>query len=296
MTAFYGFNSQLGIDSANPVTVRFDFDSGDIQTAEAHVDTSGIRGTRSRPIERVRGGLRHVHGTIKLQPTTVEWAALLPWILGGTPTGSPSVTYPLAETLPTRFVTVDRGPHVFTYSGCVVNRATVHCSQGSPLQLDLDICGVDETVANSGTFPALNIDTSTPAFMFFDSSTSGFSVNSVSYNIPDYSLTIDNHIDTNRFFNSQTATALLPMDRTVTSSHNLPYGDAAAAYNLGTGGVQEVMAFTNGAHILTFTMPKVVYHRDSPRVNGKGEVMLPMVGTAYHSGTSTAELTVTMTT
>jgi hypothetical protein len=292
MAPVYGYQTQLGIDTANPVTQRFDFDSESLVCDEEFKDTNGLRGTRARSHERVRAGLRHMHGTIRFQPTTNELALLLPWILAGTPTGSAPVTYPLADLLTTRFVTIDRGAKVFTYNGCVVNRATFRGVQGEPLEVELDVLGIDETVAASGTFPVLNLDIATPPMMFYDLA---LVVNSVTYNCHDFTLEVDNVVDPNRFFNNQTATALIAMDRHIHVTHSLPYGDASAAYNLGVAGVAATATFTNGAHVLTFTLANVKYPRKSPHVGGREEVMLPLIGTAYKVGTSTLELVTTMT-
>lgn len=295
-TPIYGWQAQLGIDTANPITQRFDFDMEELVCDEEFPDTNGLRGTRARSQERVRQGLRRVHGPIRLQPTTNELALLLPWILGGTPTGTGTITYPLADAIPSRYVTIDRSAvatygKVFTYNGVVVDRATFHASQGEPLQVDLDLVGIDETPANAGTFPALNLDTATPVLMFYDLS---LSIASTTYQCRNFQLTVENDVDKDRFYNSLTLTGGFARDRHIRVSHELPYGDSTAAYNLGVGGVAVVATFTYGTHVLTFTMSNVKYPRKSPRVAGREEVMLPLEGMAYKTGTSTLELVTTL--
>jgi hypothetical protein len=106
-------------------------------------------------------------------------------------------------------------------------------------------------------------------------------------------ITIDNAIDRDRFFNSQTATALPPMDRHVTMELSAPYGDASALYGMGAAGAAVVATFTNGGAVLTMTAGRVAFPRKSPGVPGRQEIMLPLHGTAYKSG-STAELVTTL--
>ncbi len=291
MPPVMGYATQLGIDTANPVTLRFDFQSEGLMLDEEMPDTNGLRGTRSRAVERIRQGIRRVHGPLTLEPTAVELSHLLQWILGGTPTGSPTVTYPLADGLQSRYVTIDRVSKVFTYSGVYVNRATIRGTQGQPLQVLLDLLGQDEAVANSGTFPALTLDVANTPFMFYDLS---LSVAGSTYQPRDWEITIDNALDADRFFNSQTATAIAPRDRHITTRFPLPYGDANALYGTGgPGGVAYVATFTNGGAVLTFTAGKAIFPRKSPTVPGREEILIPVEAVLYKSG-STVELTTTL--
>lgn len=285
-TPAYGFQTAIGIDTANPVTKRFDFQSENLILSEDFKDTNGLRGTRSRAGERIVAGIRHVAGQITLQPNSLELANLLQWIMGGTPTGTPAVTYPLADALQTRFVTVDRVAKVFTYNGCVVDKCHIKGSQGEPLVITLDVCGLDETIAAAGSFPVIALDTTTQPFMFFELA---ITIGGVTYQAKDVDITIDNAIDKDRFFNSLTATALIAMDRHITVSFSLPYGDATTVYGLGAAGTAVVATFTNGGAVLTLTMGRVAFPRHSPSVAGRQEVMLPFSGTAYKNG-STLEL------
>lgn len=290
MTATFGFQSQLGVDTANPVTQRLDFDSEELVCDEDFIDTNGLRGTRSLSQERIRQGIRRVHGMIRFQPTEAELALLLPWILGGTPSLG---TYPLGDILSPRFVAIDRGSHVFTYNGCVVDTATFHATQNQALSVDLEIIGIDETLGAAGSFPSLTLDITTQPFIFTDLV---LVVNGVTYNCRSFELKIDNDIEKERFFNSQTLTAGYAKSRHITISHPLPYGDDSAAYNLGVAGVAATATFTNGAHVLEFSMANVKYPRHSPRVEGHEEIFLPLTGTAYKSGENpgTLELVTTL--
>lgn len=287
MAPTYGFQGQLGISANNPVDVRYDFVSEHLALDETFLDLAGLRGTLARPVERERQGNRRVSGPIVLEPTAVELAAILPWLMGGTPSGSGTVTYPLADSLVDRYITVDRGSKVFTYNGCRPASWTLHGTQGEPLRLTINVVGKDETPGNSGTFPSLSLDTSTAPFIFTDLA---LVINSVTVQCPEFEVSCDWGVDTNRFFNSQTATALIATDRHIKVNTRLPYGDDSTSYNLGVAGVAGTATFTGaGTAVLTMTFASLIFPRKSPTVGGRQEVLLPLQGEAKKTG-STLEL------
>lgn len=287
MAGSYSYATQLGIHTADPVTARFDFQRESLVQAVEHRDTNGLRGTRSHSVERNLESLKRVGGQIVLQPNVVELGLVLPWIFGTAGSGSGTVTYALADTIPTRYVAIDRVAKVFTYAGVGVDTATFSASQGEPLELSLDCFGQTETVGNAGTFPALSIDLTTKPWMFHNLV---LSIASTTYNCRDFSCTVRNFIDSDRFFNSQTLTAVSAMDREITISATLPYGDATAVYTSGmaAGGVAAVATFTNSdSDVLTMTFVKVAAPSLSPVVEGpRSEVFLRFSGTAFKSSTT----------
>jgi hypothetical protein len=208
------------------------------------------------------------------------------WCLGGTPT---TTTYPLGDTLRGRSVQVDRVAAVHTYSGVHVNSATFRGSQGEPLALELDLIGQDEVTSISFT-PTVTIDGTVTPFMFHDAV---ISIAGSTYNARSAAVTVNNAIDGERFFNSQTLTQVNPQDRQVSVQYLVPYGDATALYNTGAAGVASTITFTNGNVSLVFTFVKVAFPRRSPTVPGRSEVMHELNGMAYQSST-TKELVVTL--
>jgi hypothetical protein len=288
MAAAQGMLSQLGISASDPVDARFDFQRESLKCIEEFLDGNGLRGTLEHDISRVRRGTRRIAGQIVMQPNAAELALLLPWILGANASGT---TYALANTQQTRYVTVDRVTKVYTYSSVAVNRATFRAGQGEPLQVILDLVGIDETEGNSGTFPSLSINTAAGGpFILPDLA---LSIGGSTYNCRDFELTVDNRLDANRFFNSLTVVSTPKMDRSITMRTMLPHGDAAAAYNTGPGGVAVVGTFTNGTVSIAFSLVKVTFPRESPSVEGRSEIFVPLNGIAYHSG-STDSLVVTL--
>ncbi len=261
MAPSYGYATQIGIGTTSTVDHRLDFQSESLAVAEDFVDTNGLRGTRSHSVERVRAGIRHIGGSISLQPTALELSHLLPWILG---TDASGTTFALAETCQARYVSVDRVAKVFTYDNCRVNRATFRASQGSPLSVDLDVIGVDEAIANAASFPSLSIDLTTGPYMFHDCV---LNIAGTGYSAKEVTIVIDNGLDSDRFFNSQTlSTAFNAKDRHISVSTSLPYGDAAAVYGSGAAGVAVNATFTNGGVSCLFGMAALAFPADAPLV------------------------------
>ena len=285
MSAAQGSQAKFGIGTTSTVDQAYDFKSESIACTEDFYDPDGIIGSREHLSERVRTNIRHIGGPVTLEPNSIELANLLPWILGANASGT---TFALSDTLPSRYVSIDRITKVFTYSGCVVNRATFSASEGGPLVVNLDLVGVDETVNNAGTFPSLTISTAAGPYMLSDLACT---VGGTTYNFREFSITIDNMLET-RFLNSLTATSITPRDRMTSVMLRGPYADQSALYGLSVAGVAVVATFTNSTLSTVFTMPAVQFPRRSPTVPGKSEIYLPLQGIARKSG-STASLTVT---
>ena len=284
MSGIYGITTKFGLDTNNPVTKRFNFMSDTICLKEEHVQTAGNVGTRSEPSERVRTGLQRVGGTVVLQPTPIELNSILQFAMGGTPqVGTPAgkTTFPLADTLSTFFTQSDRGSKVFLYSGCAIDKLIAKSTQGGPLSVTLEIVGQTETIGNSGTFPAIDFDRTQNCFMHQDLV---LTINGQPYKCPDFELTIDNMIDRDRFFNSATLTSVQPTGRLITLNTKLPYGDASAAYNLASAGVSADATFTNGVLSLDFVMPALQIPRETPPIEGRHELFLPIQAVARKVG------------
>lgn len=282
-----GTLSRFGVGASAPATLLLDLISGDVGLQEALVNGTGVRGTRSRHKSRTRKGLRRPTGSITIEPNVDELAFWLPYILGGTPSGT---SYPLGESLASFICVKDVIDKVFTYSGCKVSSATFRSSQGGPLQLTLNIEGVDEAVGNAGTFPVIELGEAAP-FVHHDGA---FVVNSISgRTFFDFELTIDNLLDGERFGNSPTRTALNPTDRNITLGLTPPYGGNHDMYNLLETGVPITATFTNGTVSLAFSMPFVQVPRNTPLIAGKAENRLLLRGEARADDANT-ELVVTL--
>ena len=290
MTAALGQLSRLGIGPASPVTQRLDFLKAAIGIHDEELlDGNGMRGTLSHDISRVRIGRRRVHGRIEITPNGVELSEILQWVLGGTTSGSGTVAYPLADSLITKYVAVDfNAGNLHTYSGVAVEKAVIRAEQGGLMFVELDLIGQDETI--SGSFPSLAIDAANAPFVFMDAvvTVSGTTVTPRSF-----SWTIDNKIDKERFFNSQTLTALNKQDREISFECLVPYGDFSALYGAGAAGVSASAVLTNGGAVLNLSTPALAYPRITQEIEGRSEIMMRIAGKCYKSGAN-LELTATL--
>lgn len=289
MAAAMGAISQVGMAASAPATELYDLISGDFGLIEEHYQADGTTGTRSKHAERNRANTRKATGSLTFQPNAVELSTLLPRILGGSASGT---DYPLAETLPSFTLVIDKVTKVFTFATCYVNRATFRSSQGQPLEVQLDIEGLDESVGNAGTFPAISLNlTGGGPFMHSDVV---IAVGGSNYSFRSFEMIVDNMLDTERFFNATSRASIPSRGRSITWRLDGPYGDNSALYNLTVTGVAALATFTHStATSLVFSSAKVCFPRRGPILNGKEEIMLPLEGMAYMSST-TRELVTTL--
>ena len=127
-TPAIGSAAALAVDDS-AVTQLADFDSGSFRyefvseslaRRQSHVESFGIRGTRSRAADRVRIARERITGQIVLYPTPVELDQWLPRILGA---AEASDVFALAEGLPEFGVLLERATKRFVYTGCRVAKA-----------------------------------------------------------------------------------------------------------------------------------------------------------------------------
>lgn len=287
MGAVFGWQGQLGISAANPVTVRYNFVSTDMAVEESIYNNSGDSATADELDSRNRVNTRAADGPIVMEPTAIEWYALLEWIMGGTGSGT---NIPWSDTLASRYVSIDDTVKVPVYSGCVVSRATISSQEKSPLKLDLQVAGIDETLGAAASFPSLSYDQTTTPYMHFDGT---FVINSVTVKPKSWSLVIDNLPDTERYLNSATRVSIPRKGRRTTWNFNLPYGDYYAAYGLQAASVACSASFAFGTVSLQFASGNVRFPRQGPKGRGREEeIMLVPNGVAYKPS-SGESLTVT---
>lgn len=269
MAAAMGAIAQFGIGDTSTVDMKLELVGGDIGLVEEFAESNGITGTRSHPYERVRANLRRVSGSVTLHPNSAQLDVLLPWILGGTESTN---VFPVAEALSAKYVSVDRVTKVFTYSGVVVSRAVFRASQGTQLEVVLDLEGIDETVGNAGTFPSLTISTAAGPYLFSDC-TGAISVGGSAYGFRSWELTVDNMVDGEQFYNNLVRQRIPAKDRVVSLRLEGPYGDLSGLYNTGVTGAAINTTFTNGSTSILFACVKAQFPRLSPQLNGKEEIM-----------------------
>ena len=287
MAVALGMLSRLAVGSTQIDFVRSSLGIHD----EEIIDGNGLRGTLQHDISRVRTGARRIQGQLSLQPNVAELTAILPWITGSTVAAN---AYALANAIITNSVNCDFNVgSLHVYDHVAVDTAVFHAEQFGLLGVDLDVVGVDETI--SGSFSG-SMDTASPPWIFSDGV---ISINSTTVTPKSIRVTIQNHIDRDRFFNSLTLnTTLAKLDRTVLIEAVIPYGPFSALYGAGAAGVAFNFAFTNGNNTDVFTLAgtELSYGRMTPEIEGRVENMLRISGRAYANAAGSAtEMTLTLT-
>lgn len=282
------YASQVGIGAADPVTVPLEFVSTSLSGTNELVKSSGIRGTRYRDKHRAKHTRERVSGNLILEPSITEIDALLLWVMGAEAAGVNSFT----DALVKRFVTVDKVTKVFTYDECVPSRWQITGSAGQPTRWTIDIEGQSATEANSGTFPSLSIDTDSTFYMHDEIT---FTFNSITCTPASFTLSVDNVLDTERFFNSLTRNEIPAQDRLVTLSLELPYDTVhEPLFDLAAAGIAGSMALSDGSTSYTIAFENLKCPDPPVEVPNRSEIMLNLEFEAFGStADSDAEFTIT---
>lgn len=285
-----GAQGMIGIDTANPTTVGFEFLNETLAKQGVILGGDGIRGSRSHTSERTRTGPYVVAGSITLQPSPEEWALLLPWILGANASGT---TFALAETLQSRYVQKrfdgDAGTKsVATYATVYVGRATIESSQGSPLTLTLELIGETETLGAS--FPALTPARISGPFMHQECVLTMLSATRLTRSVR---ITIDNALQP-FFNNSTTMTQCDSQDRIITVQTEHPWNATNAdLLDQALAGAAATLVYTYGAYSFAFTFATLQVPAETPKINARADVPLQLNMTARMLST-TKELVCTL--
>lgn len=265
-----------------------------LRLSQDHMRDEGMRGTRSRQIDRIVDGLKNVGGPLTANPTPVELDFWLPFILGGTKSGT---SIPLAETLTAKAfamlrATASGNQKWFQYDGCVAASAQIESSAGNKLQLTTNVIGKTETDQSGGSFPTptAGFDTGTNYMHHNLVCTLGGSVSSgtltggTAYTPERVSVSIDNGVQP-LFRNSQVATDVTAGDRVVMVTITLPYTSTEAAlYAMTT--VAGSLVYTIGGVSLSMVFPALKPMIATPLPpGGNGETLLEITYQAYRSGT-----------
>lgn len=276
-----GHQSKWKLDGVDVTVVQ---DS--LSLKRAHVEPTGMAGTRGKASENVREGTRLVTGQLVIEPGPTWLQTILKLAMGAF--SAPNAT--LEETLPTFDVIKDTGADVYTFDTCKVNRLELQAQKGQPIRATLDIVGTDETAGGSGTFGAYAPSTEQP-LMLHDLAATLLGVGS--RNVDDVRITINNNLKQDNFFNSQTLVNIPEGMRQIILALNTPWdADHDDLYHPTVAGIAALLAFTNGAIGATFTFAKWQIPAETPTVPGRdGETLLQLTGDVRKDG-STKELAV----
>jgi hypothetical protein len=282
--------------TTNPIRIDFvDFDVG--VTLELK-DMNATRGKLDSDDARVRQNRNTNISRLRCQPTPIELAYILQWALGGTPTGSGTLTYPLANVPPAYYIWYlpNQGTQ-WQLQNSAVDVMTIRGSSGEPLEVELEI--VSQTYSNpSSGFPSLSLDISTQPFLFSDSASGITVAGTSSMQLRDFSMTFQNGIDRGRFLNSLTLTALQKIIRKLIWSIDQPAGnydsDWNAALAAGTGITAVFTQPSPATAVLSLTSPAVRLVPRSPTIPFQAETFLRLEGQAYNDASNDPIVTVTL--
>lgn len=281
------FDTALPIDSSS---IPLELVGPESLAESAAIDeTNGNTGTTEHIVERTRAGQRRSSGSIRIAASPTSLTAIMPHILGGEGLNAGD----LADVAPEFVLMIDRGEDVFTYAGCVISRAVFSGASGGLVYVDLDIEA--ETETGGGTAPVVATPTDSPwrfedGVLTLQSSTREFS---------EFSLTIENQLDTERFENNLTRQYIPLLDRIITLATNHPWSTANTdLIKQDLAGAGGSLVLTNADvtdNVLTFTMGAIQYPSRSP-VSAKGSMTrLPLEGFVRKTG-STASLAMSIAT
>lgn len=293
MAASMGHQSKMAVDSALPFdtsSIPIEFRSESLAKTGVILESDGIRGTRSHAGERVRTGPYTCAGTTTHFVSPLLLDNFLPSILGAAEVVI-SDTFGLAETLTPCYLMFDRIGKLFTYAGCVANRATIRGSAGQPLEISIDWEALTETVAVAGGFPVLT----QPTEQFYVMSDCVFTMQASARSMSEFEIVIDNALVTDRFQNATTRAEIPAGDRIVTARFTTPYTSSETdLYNQALAGAAVTIVATNAdtvTKVLTISLPKFQVPDRSPTVQSKGEIVLQVEGVARKTG-STNEISI----
>jgi len=289
MPSSQGALAKFARDTVSPIdtsSTGMELVSFGITETVEHLQTNGIRGTRSLSKERNREGLKRVGGPITWHPSPLDLDFFLPCILGAAENAD---AFAVDEALTSFVMGVDLVADAFEYGDLFVNKATFRGAAGQLVELTLDCIGEAKTDLS---YPSLTLGVAAGdvPYRFFEGV---LTLESSAREMESFELTIDNQLAT-LFRNSQTATAISPQNRIVMLTVETPYTSSEVGLNTAAfAGAAGSLVFTNGNMSTTFTFGNLQLNpKTTPVVNGKSEIVQRLTYQAFRSG-STREIAVT---
>lgn len=284
---------RLGIGATSTVDSALDYIDFNPGVRRELRDMNGTRGKFSKDGNRVRVNRNTVTPRLRAEPTISEWTKYLPWITGGTPSGTPAVAYPLGNATVEKFVHWKPvAGEAFLLTGVAVDVATLRAASGEPLALELDLVGRLYDAAPAA-FPAISPDVVTQPFILSDLV---LTVEGVERQCRDLFLSVRNNIDRNRHLNSLNLTTTQKLSRQVVFNVSVPSGDNVGLWDAGADGATLSAVFTNPTNsaVLSVTGVDWRFVPASPEHPFNGEGYLALEGELYMAAGGTEALVITL--
>lgn len=200
-------------------------------------------------------------GAISLRPRANDFRSILPLLIGGTFSGDviePAIICNFFR------VQADKSIAVFNHFDCKTNTWTISSSSGQPvlsLEWNIESCKYSRTAA--GTFTSgLELSVQQP----FVHTASTVTIDGTVYKVDDVSITGNNNLATDIFFNSQTRTDLAMGNQTFQFTHTSPFDKTADLdlLDLGASSVVGQVVYTAAGGALTLTIDFPALHAPVP--------------------------------
>lgn len=218
-------------------------------------DEDGIRGVRSRTLERAVQGNMRGGGRLHLNPTPVELAAIWPYCVQN------STGYTLTDAMQDVTAIIDLKTKKNTYTGRV-GRVVLSGEPGKKLDLNLDyvVKSYTEGATSLNSVP----DITARPYMVNDIG-SGVTIGGSAYAIDRFELEVNNFISPTYMAGSANPSDLEPTDRTVRLKIRTKYTSTesglqttAAAGPVLASPVTGSLAFTNGSNSVSFAFGAMI--------------------------------------
>lgn len=288
--------AKLALGTADPVDTGIAFRDFDPGVSKEIRDTTGTRGSFFSDANRNIPTRVGCEPRLSCEPSVTELVYLMPWILGGAPTGTTTKTFPFSNTAALRNIHFkpNAGEEWFL-SDVGVDTATFRASTGEPLELDLDCLGRVPDATRTDFPGGITYDLTTQPWIM---SHLALTVGGVSRTCREFTWTVKNGLDRTRFLNSLTLTAVnkVSPDGVYMFGIEVPSGDNGSQFwAAGVAGASLVATFTNYSNsVLTITAANVNFQPRSPNFPQGGEAFLRLEGKATRTSTSDP-VTVTIT-
>ena len=280
------------VNWATAASGMFTFLSESMQKVEQVVNSGGIRGTRARAKEQDRAGTYTVGGTVSMIASAGMLEVIFPLILGAEKIaeggGDDLDRYHPSDTLLDFGMLIDKLGAIYEYRDCYVNRATFNGTKDQPITVDLDIVAKEQGTESSwptvgpGAMTAINTGGSWTPYIFTDLDLDLDGQEDVPINT--FSLSVDNAIDV-QHRNSQAPTSLVPHDRTVTLTVEVPFNTTTepALYS-GASDTNGQVVMSSSTCPCTIKFPHLALTKQTATVPGKSELGLTLQYEARSSG------------
>jgi len=278
-----GLAAQLGIGIETTVgtaaipTRFYEFTSESIVQTIERIESNGLRaGSRVLRSDRYVSGQKAIEGSVELPVTAGNFGILFKHALGANAT-SGSDPYTHAATMADPFglgLTVEIGRpgndgtvRAFTYAGCKIKTLDLKCAVGDLLSAELGIVG--STAEATGTITAASYGSTLEVVSFTGAA---ISVGGTSYPCKDFSLSLDNGLDAERYVLGANTTRepVAANMAEVTGSLTAEFVDLVAynrVVNATHGAITAVFTGADGKTV-TVSVPVARFDGDTPNVGG----------------------------